>query len=39
VQVLGGIIFLMKILGKVVGAKFVDLFLEGNTKIYIMQCI
>ncbi len=31
-EVLGGIIFLVKILGEIVGVNFVDLCLEGNTK-------
>jgi hypothetical protein len=32
VEVLGSIIFLVKILGEIVGVSFVDLYLEGNTK-------
>jgi hypothetical protein len=32
VEVLGNIIFLVKILGKIMGVSFVNLYLEGNTK-------
>ncbi len=31
-EVLGGIIFLVKILGKIMGVSFVNLYFEGNTK-------
>jgi hypothetical protein len=32
VEVLGGIIFFMRILGEVVGVRFVNLCFEGSTK-------